>query len=61
MTPERAFSCGNNKYYVVDCYGLLIVHRQDWLDRTFIGYARNYAEAMALMQSDAKSGRVRAA
>jgi hypothetical protein len=61
MATERAFCCGNSKYYVAECYGLLVVHRQDWLGRTFIGHARNYAEAMVLMQSDARSGRVRAA
>lgn len=61
MEFERAFSCGNSKYYVTEHDGCFIVHRQDWLARTFIGYAHDLAEATALIIRDAKSSRIRAA
>ncbi len=61
MASELAFSCGNSKYYVVERYGRFIVQRQDWLGRTFISYARDLAEAIALIEADAGSGRIRAA
>jgi hypothetical protein len=61
MASERVFTCGNGKYYVVEEYGRLLVQRQGWLSRTFIGYARDLAEAMALIRTDAGSGRLTAA
>jgi hypothetical protein len=61
MASERAFICGNNKYYVVERYGRLIVQRQDWLNRTFVSYARDVAEAVAIIEADARSGRILAA
>jgi hypothetical protein len=57
----RAFSCGNSKYYVVERGGFYVVQRQDWLSRTFIAYAHDPAEAMTLIQRDARSSRIRAA
>jgi hypothetical protein len=48
-------------YYLVELYGRLIVQRHDWLGRTFISYARDYAEATALIKSNAGSSRLRAA
>ena len=61
MAVERAFSCGNSKYYVVDFHGLCIVQREDWLGRTFLTYARNIAEAIAFIEADARSWQIRAA
>ena len=61
MASERAYTCGNNLYYVVEGYGRLIVQRQGWFVRTFIGYARDFAEATALIRADARSSRLRAA
>lgn len=58
MASEYAFSCGNSKYYVVPEYGRLVVQRQDWLGRTFIGYAADIAQALALIKSDARSSRL---
>jgi len=58
---ECSFSCGTAKYYTVECSGLLIVQRQDWLGRSFIGFARDLGEAMALIRRDARAGRVIAA
>ena len=48
-------------YFVVERYGHLIVQRQDWLGRTFMGYAHDLAEATALIRSDARSSRLTAA
>ena len=61
MTTESAFSCGNSKYYVIKSYGRFIVQRQDWLERTFIGFARDLAEATELIRSDARTFKIRAA
>jgi hypothetical protein len=58
---ERAYACGNRKYYVHEAYGRFIVRRQDWLARTFVGYARDVPEALALIKRDAQSTRLRAA
>jgi hypothetical protein len=56
---ERAFSCGNSKYYVVERGGCFIVRRQDWLTRTFIGYAHDIAEALTLIRQNAGSVTIR--
>lgn len=61
MAAERAFSCGKSKYYVTEHSGYFAVHRQDWLGRTFIGYARNLAEAITRIETDAHCWQVRAA
>jgi len=61
MEFEQTFSCGNNKYYVTKHDGCFGVRWQDWFTRTFIGYARDLAEVMTLIQRDAKSYRIRAA
>lgn len=61
MTTERAFSCGNSKYYVAAYFGYFMVERQDWFWRTHIGFARDLAGAMTLIHRDAKAGRIRAA
>jgi hypothetical protein len=61
MESERAFSCGNNRYCVVDRHGRLVVYRQDWLGRSFVSYARDLAHAIALIEADAGCYQVRAA
>ncbi|HTV35814.1 MAG TPA: hypothetical protein VMF12_05225 [Xanthobacteraceae bacterium] len=61
MASERAFTCGNNKYYVVEQHGYLIVQRQDWLGRTFIGYVREIKEAIARIEADAHSWQIKSA
>jgi hypothetical protein len=61
VAAERAFTCGNGKYYVVEQSGYLIVQRQDWLGRTFINYARNLAEAIACIEADAHCWQIQAA
>jgi hypothetical protein len=61
MASEYTFSCGNSKYYVAERDGYLIVQRQDWLGRTFISYARDVAQAIAVIEADAGSTRIRAA
>jgi hypothetical protein len=61
MASEHVYSCGNNTYYVVEHFGQLIVQRQDWLGRTFIGYASGLAQATALIRSDARSSQLTAA
>ena len=58
---ERAFICGNNKYYVVACHGYFVVQRQDWFHRSFIDYARDLAEAITLIELDARSSQIKAA
>ena len=58
---ERAFSCGNSKYYVVESHGYFIVQRQDWLGRTFLTYAHSLAEAIARIEADAHCWRIGAA
>jgi hypothetical protein len=60
MNFERAFSCGNNKYYVTEHNGYLVVQRQDWLKRAFLGYARDIAAALALITHDARSSEIKA-
>jgi hypothetical protein len=61
MECERTFRCGNSKYYVIEQGSVFIVQRQDWIERTFIGYTRNIAEAMALIRRDSRSGEIRVA
>ena len=61
MASERAFICGNSKYYVVEHHGTLIVQRQNWLGRSFITYAHNLAEAIARIEADAHCWQIRAA
>ena len=61
MASERAFTCGNGKYYVVEHHGQLTVQRQDWLGRTFIGYARDLGEAIKRIETDARCWQIRAA
>jgi hypothetical protein len=61
VAAERAFNCGNNKYYVVECYGYFIVQRQDWLGRTFISYAHSLAEAIGCIEADARCWQIRVA
>lgn len=61
MASERAFSCGNNKYYVVEDHGTFIVQRQSWFGRTFVTYARNLAEAIVRIETDAHCWKIRAA
>lgn len=61
MASERAFSCGNNTYYVVESYDRFKVQRQGWLGRIFLGYVVNLAEAIALIEADAKCWRIRLA
>jgi len=61
MELERTFSCGSSKYYVSRHDGYLEVRRQDWFTRAFIGFAQDLAEALSLIQRDARSGRIRAA
>ena len=61
MASERTFSCGNNKYYVVESYGQFIVQRQDWFGRAFVGYASDLAEAIARIEADAQCWQVRSA
>lgn len=61
MVSERAFTCGNKKYYVVECCGTFIVQRQDWFDRAFVTYARDLAEAIARIEADAHCWQISAA
>ncbi len=61
MPSEHAFSCDNNRYYIVAYFGYFIVQRQDWFERTFVGFVRDIAAAMTLIHKDAKSGRILAA
>ena len=61
MAAERAFTCGNKKYYVAERYGYFVVHRQDWLSRSFIAYARSLAEAIAQIETDARCWQIHAA
>jgi len=61
MGYEHIFRCGNSKYYVIEQNSFFIVRRQDWIEWTFIGYTRDIAEAVALIKSDAKSSKIRAA
>ncbi len=61
VPAERAFTCGNGKYYVLEQHGYLIVQRQDWLGRTFIDHARNLAEAIARIEADAHCWQIQAA
>jgi hypothetical protein len=61
MASERAFICGNSKYYVVEYRGTFIVQRQNWLGRGFITYARSLAEAIARIEADARCWQIRAA
>jgi len=58
---ERIFICGNGRYYVTDRHGTLIVQRQAWLGRTFVGYAGGLAEAIARIEADARCWQIRAA
>lgn len=58
---KQTFRCGNNKYYAIEQNGCFIVRRQDWIEQTFIGYARDIAEAMTLVRRDARSVEIRAA
>lgn len=61
MASERAFTCGNSKYYVVEYYSTFIVQRQDWFGRAFVTYARDLAEAIARIEADAHCWQIRAA
>jgi hypothetical protein len=61
MASERAFSCGNSTYYVVESYGRFKVQRQGWLGRIFLGYAVSLAEAIARIEADAKCWQIRLA
>ncbi len=61
MASERAFICGNSKYYVVEYRGTFIVQRQNWLGRSFITYSRSLAEAIARIEADARCWQIRAA
>lgn len=61
MASEHAFKCGNSKYYVINYFGYLMVQRQDWFARSFIGFARDIPAAMTLIHRHAKSGRILAA
>jgi hypothetical protein len=61
MEDLRTVRCGNSKYYVIERNGFLIVRRQDWLERTFIGFARDIEEVVALIRRDSRSGEIRAA
>jgi len=61
VAAERAFTCGTGKYYVTECCGTFIVQKQGWFGRSFVGYARDVAEAIARIESDAQCWTVRAA
>jgi hypothetical protein len=61
MEFKQTFRSGNNKYYVVGQNGCFVVRRQDWIETTLVGYARDIAEAMALIRRDSRSGDIRAA
>ena len=61
MESKQIFRCGNYKYYVIGQNACFVVRRQDWMEETFIGYARDIAEAMVLIRHDARSVEIRAA
>lgn len=58
---QQTFRCGSHKYYVTGRDGYLKVRRQDWLEKVFIGYVRDIAEAMILIRKDSGSAEIRAA
>ena len=60
MEFNQTFRCGNKSYHVIGSSGYFIIRRLDWIERIFIGYARDVAEAMALIRRDARSGQIRA-
>lgn len=61
MAAEHVFTCGTGKYYVTDRGGTLIVQKQGWFGRSFVCYARDLAEAIARIESDAHCWVIRAA
>jgi len=61
VASERTFICGNGKYYVVEQHGHLIVQRQGWFGRRFVGYAADLAQAIARIETDARCWQIRAA
>lgn len=61
VAAQHAFTCGTGKYYVTECHGHFIVQKQGWFGRSFVSYARDLAEAIARIESDAHCWTVRAA
>jgi hypothetical protein len=61
MESRQIFRCGNYKYYVIGQRACFVVRRQGWMGETFIGYARDIADAMTLIRHDARSVEIRAA
>jgi hypothetical protein len=61
MEHKQTFCCGNNKYYVIEQNGCFVVRRQDWIEQTFIGYARSFGGVMAIIQRDSRSSYIKAA
>ncbi len=60
MEHTHTFDCGNSRYEAIGQHGYLVVRRQDWVEKVFIGYAHDIAEVMSLIQRDAKSRTIRA-
>ncbi len=61
MVAERAFTYGSGKYYVTERCGTLIVEKQGWFARSFVCYARDLAEAIMRIETDAHCWVIRAA
>jgi hypothetical protein len=61
VAAQHAFTCGAGKYYVTECHGYFIVQKQGWFGRSFVSYARDLAEAITRIESDAHCWTVRAA
>jgi hypothetical protein len=61
VPAERAFTCGTGKYFVTERSGTFIVQKQDWSGKSFVAYARDLAEAIALIEADAHCWTVRPA
>jgi hypothetical protein len=61
VAAQHAFTCGTGKYYVTERHGYFIVQKQGWFGRSFVSYARDLAEAIARIESDAHCWTVRAA
>lgn len=61
MATERAFTCGDGRYYVTESHGTFIVHKQGWFGRSYVCYAHDLGEAITRIEADAHCWIIRAA
>lgn len=61
MAAEHAFTCGTSTYFVTECCSYFVVQKQSWFGRSFVSYARDLAEAIARIETDAHCWTIRAA